>query len=241
MFRISRIQSLLPALFFFFVLQQLYSLLSGWIPADDSWSQLTRLMVDRLLYALILPGLGFWIYTRGLPYFQILQVTDTATLRPRVLRTLLPHNKILSSLGAGLLVGVILYGVVFFGHQLYELLPLPSPPRESVQPTVEKALKSEEGFLWILLFTGLLTPLLEELYYRTILQGSLLSMESSIFWALLFQALCFGLAHDFYVAPLLGIVGLVLGTLYWRNGVVSSWTAHATYNILILLQARWGG
>ncbi len=72
------------------------------------------------------------------------------------------------------------------------------------------------------------TPVLEEWFYRGELQRFL--DRGVRWWSLLLQAGLFALLHPPAVWPMLLLVGLAFGGLYWRHGLGSAMVAHAVYN-----------
>ena len=96
-----------------------------------------------------------------------------------------------------------------------------------------------------MLFYGasiLLTPIMEEFFYRGLFQ-EYLERQCPVALSLFLPAFCFGLAHislqNPVVFPLLTLVGFLFGVLYWRCGLGSSILAHGVYNLAILLSANF--
>ena len=92
---------------------------------------------------------------------------------------------------------------------------------------------------------GLVTPLIEELAFRSYLQRRLTARDwekvplAGFSWtALLATSLMFGALHDSWLRATL--VGLMYGIVLRRRGKLSdAVVAHATTNVLVLLQAWW--
>ncbi|MBX7058439.1 MAG: CPBP family intramembrane metalloprotease [Leptospirales bacterium] len=100
--------------------------------------------------------------------------------------------------------------------------------------------QSGVGALHSILLAGILiTPLLEEVFYRLLLQRSLQASIGA--WSILLPAGLFALAHPAAVWPELLGAGLCFGFLFWRYGPAATILAHALYNALVLIGEFWGG
>ncbi len=93
--------------------------------------------------------------------------------------------------------------------------------------------------LWIALSVVLMAPLIEELLFRVLLQGTL-EREVSPFWAILLTAAAFVSIHSWVDwAPLLPLA-LILGYIYYRRrSFLSVVILHGLFNGLNLLNAVW--
>ncbi|MBU41684.1 MAG: hypothetical protein CMN76_00575 [Spirochaetaceae bacterium] len=87
----------------------------------------------------------------------------------------------------------------------------------------------------------LVTPTVEEAYYRLLLQGYLtLSLAHSgagprsQLLALLFSAACFLLSHDYFIAPVLLIPALAFGLVFIRWNALAAILSHAVYNAALI-------
>jgi membrane protease YdiL (CAAX protease family) len=91
-----------------------------------------------------------------------------------------------------------------------------------------------------ILRTACVVPVIEEIYFRLVLTGSLEQSALARHWTILLSGLFFALSHHYSVAPFLFPVGLAAGWLFLRYGVLSSLSMHVVYNLAILLHARNG-
>ncbi len=86
------------------------------------------------------------------------------------------------------------------------------------------------------LFTGsIITPLLEEYFYRGVFIAFFLNRKGTNFTAIVTSSIAFGIAHNPTAAPLLILLGLALGLLATRRGLIFSIIAHSIYNGLIII------
>jgi len=193
---------------------------------------------ERALYGLLLPGCAFLLLF-FLPHAARRKepLPDSGDREKKVslgdrLKNLLgwgPDFKTGAVYGAGL--GALMFGAVFLLNYS-GAAPNNAPDPNGASGRI--ALRPEFMALFFL-STGLITPLLEEFYYRGILQGFLQTRGGSTIAAILAPALLFALAHSPRSALPLGIFGLLLGILYWRYRLGAPILAHTTYNSLILL------
>lgn len=113
-------------------------------------------------------------------------------------------------------------GLAFLGGLLYQWLAQPAP---SVNRGVQLVLESQgsERLLWLLALC-LVSPLLEELWYRSLLSGPGQGRA-------LASALVFGLVH-FDPSMLLPLVwlGLVFGWVRWGGGYWAAVLCHVAWN-----------
>lgn len=79
---------------------------------------------------------------------------------------------------------------------------------------------------------------LEEFFYRSCLQHYLARANPTLGWLL--QAILFALMHPVAVFAVLFLVGLALGGLYWRHGVLPAIVAHVSYNAALIALAGLG-
>jgi membrane protease YdiL (CAAX protease family) len=113
------------------------------------------------------------------------------------------------------------------GHALFRIL------RES--PTVM-------NYTAVALSAVLLAPLMEELLFRGMLQGSLRPLGRGV--AVTASATMFAMVHlgsvPWQVLPALGALGVVLSVMFERTGVIwPGMVAHATFNACNLVIAIW--
>jgi membrane protease YdiL (CAAX protease family) len=100
------------------------------------------------------------------------------------------------------------------------------------------------GFVVVAVLAVIGAPVVEELFFRGLLQGSLLS-SLGVAQAIVVQAVLFGLAH---VNPILGLAnvtvvvaitaaGIVFGVTAGRRGLPSSMVAHGAFNAVAVAVA----
>lgn len=84
-------------------------------------------------------------------------------------------------------------------------------------------------------------PLVEELFYRGLLQRGLADRAISPLVVVPVTALLFGLSHfQALQLPALVLFGLVLGLLAWRTGRLGpSWATHAVFNATAAITMIW--
>lgn len=86
------------------------------------------------------------------------------------------------------------------------------------------------------------TPVVEELYYRFMLQGYLMrSIENqghppiySQYLPLCFATVCFVFSHDYFIAPVLLIPSLAFGLVFIRWNAASAMISHGVYNAVLI-------
>ena len=190
------------------------------VPQLDWQRDLLALSLDRLAYALVVCGTGWLLFRRW-----FVGAMPTRREAP-------PPGDRWVGLLVGALVGALLFlGIAAIGPLLefYELVP--APRRQSLG----QALQNDTTTLVLhLLFTGCVTAALEEMFYRVSVQGFLHSHALPAWSAIVVTAALFALGHP-GVMPLLFVVGLAFGFLFWRYGPGSATLAHALYNSLLLL------
>lgn len=227
---------LLASLFSFFAGSQFYLLL----PLNDYQG-------ERILYILLFGPVAFFIYRKLCPPVQSGQVFADGTVfspgkHPQFLpfsnrvseadsseidqqsekfKTGLDQKKLLKGSSLALVFAIILWLVALFYGRFLEISCILNQKPE------------------VLFFTGFMTPLVEEFFFRYILLGFFLSYlpeKRRLFWAIILQAALFTLVHDqdYFIAPVIAAVGLVCGWLAVRYGVYASMLLHICYNILLL-------
>ncbi len=87
--------------------------------------------------------------------------------------------------------------------------------------------------------TVLIAPLGEELLFR--FAGiSLIKLFFTYPWPIIITAIAFGLAHNQFPLNIIsGVLGLVLGMIYWHFGLIASTIAHGTQNGVVLFHLWW--
>lgn len=120
--------------------------------------------------------------------------------------------------------------------------PLRSWRQSSPHPILELLRNSGHDNLtlvWIALEVVLLAPLVEELLFRVLLQGSL-EREIPAVWAILLPALAFVASHQTTDSMPLFPLALVMGYIYYRrHSFVANVVLHGMFNAISLLTAVW--
>jgi membrane protease YdiL (CAAX protease family) len=158
-------------------------------------------------YALIYVGGGFLLYKGVLPL--LLQAERPAVERPPVRQRQIWY----AALVAAALYGWI-HTMIYMGAGTMQV----KPP------------------IWQLVSSIVLTPLLEETFYRFLFQGFLLRRIHPLL-ALSIPSLCFAFAHDSSIAVFLIPHGFAFGFLFWRFGWWPAVLSHSLYNTFIILTA----
>lgn len=214
------------ALVGFLLLQTVFGEITLITKQMSGWNaEFPLLLLDRLLYLLIIPVGGALLYLR-LPGPVGIERTPFERPEPR------PSPWVSGMIGG--LIGILLF------LALLGWLRVIGP--EKAQPTMDgfswELLQSPTRFGTHVFSVGIVTPILEEIFYRAVLLRFLLELKHPPATAIVLQALCFGFSHPLPVVPVLTLIGLLLGVLYWRTGLGSSILAHSGYNLLILFYAR---
>lgn len=115
---------------------------------------------------------------------------------------------------------------MLFYNKIREYLPFlyGKPPTESISALPVLLVLSQIG----------ITPLLEEIFYRSYL-CRFLCERTGFKIGLFLQAIFFAMVHDYFVAPVILAVGLVSGMMYLRHGLAGSVLTHGFYNAGILI------
>lgn len=131
----------------------------------------------------------------------------------------------------GLGGGVLLFGLVAISAVLRKRFDL-APDADHVS-FLRTLLNSDGWTAWLAAASAaLLTPLLEESFYRLQLQRFLAPAGKAV--AAGVSALLFAVAHPLAVFPELLLCGLCFAVLYWRCGPLAAILAHVVYNSLTL-------
>jgi membrane protease YdiL (CAAX protease family) len=89
------------------------------------------------------------------------------------------------------------------------------------------------ALLFSLLVVVVLAPLVEEIVFRGFITEAFLT--NGCLWASAVSGGAFALAHLHIVElPWYGLLGVGLGVLYWRHGLLGSISAHASFNLVLL-------
>lgn len=229
----ERIKGGLTGLIYFIILHSLFYLLSGFYNKSPGWTEQSLLLFgDRFLYGLIVAFGGYLLYFHLSPVFA---EHKDGEKNKRIKLSLFKNDSPLRSLTSGFFAGCFLFGF------LLVFLHFKTPVKTSIFPGnfIYEFSRNRAGFWLYVITTGLLTPLFEETYYRGILQQFLMDHKIGPFSAIVLQTLCFIFLHKYNVMPILALLGLIFGILYWRLGLASSILAHTTYNLMILFHSHF--
>ena len=140
------------------------------------------------------------------------------------------------AVGVGLLGWIAsLMPVLMIQFGIKQLQPSDGPSHELLRFLQEN--KSPTEVMWVAAAAVVTAPLLEELVYRVILQGSLRAKVSRNL-AIIISAVIFAVAHGW--PNMLGLLplALILGYLYDRtNNYLTVVTTHAAFNMSMLLMS----
>ena len=227
--RFSFFPVLLFSILFLLSLRSLYLLLGAGLEG-------THPVLNRLLYFGIYDILGGGLFLFLLPWLRYQKVSDFSDWNllpfPLVSRKNSLFSFLLSILGGGAFYLLLLIVLHSTGN-------LDSGFRPGGFLT--DRLENDASFFWQFFLTSvLLTPVSEEFFFRYILPAGLVRSGMTEGAALFFLALAFASVHPPAAAPFLFLFGLFLGILARNRGLPGPILAHATYNALILLHARFG-
>ncbi len=196
--------------------------------------QLSPIVMERAAFGVSYVMIGMLVFLGVRRMLSILP-REPLGVFPGVVSVDRPSLKsVVYGLGGGAVVFLVVRGVLEIYKQS-AVLPEPSSPL--------RTLVDEGGtaFLFLVIASGIVTPILEEIFYRGILLGFLRDVGTPTAGTLLFQAVLFALAHTGPAVPIMVFVGLGFGILFWRQGLSSAIVAHIVYNSAILVEARWTG
>ena len=179
------------------------------------------LALDRVCYAIFITGAGWLVFRRWL-----VGPEPNADERP-----LVPSRW--RRLAIGCATGVVLFAAVTAFHYWMASRGLrPVPHRTALAAALDSDWRI---LLYHLIFTAAVTAALEELFFRGCLQHFLARQGAPTVIAIILPAVLFGLVHPPSVGPVLFVVGLGFGFLFWRYGPGSAILAHTVYNALLLI------
>ena len=209
----------------FFELQNFLS--SRMILWEEQQSSALLLLQERLLYALVYMG-GGWVF-----FYRKLRASPrpdfVLKLKDKKLSTAL-----LWGLGGGALSFTLLLAFLSYGGESGGVFDFNSRPEGFGKDLPLRVIlqKDSSTLLWHLLFSALLTAIVEEGYYRACLQNYL-QRGLTPFLSVSTSAFVFALAHGnvFYFMLL---PAFIFSILFWKQGLLSAIMAHAVYNALIL-------
>ena len=138
--------------------------------------------------------------------------------------------KLLSSIGWGLFVGIVLLGVSSFSEKLLSSVFLLTPSQHPLVAQVEQA-GSWQDLMGPLFLAGILAPFVEEVLYRGF-TFPVLMRRGGLWFGALASALIFAALHfSLYWLPEMLLVGTGLALLYYYTGsIYSAMLAHALIN-----------
>lgn len=237
----------------------LISLRASW------WKWLLFLLVSSLLISAVLMGAMVALYwywsidlrdylmqatppalTNGVASFLLLFAVLGTTVIPVGLLALMPRTRTLMMerltwprLGAlrRLLIGVLLFALLQWAWGRWGM---ESPQEMRLLEHIMTAVRAGGAFwptFWLLFFIGGVGPLVEELFFRGMLFGSL--RQRRAFWpAALITALTFGLGHGLVMGLPTALMGLYF---CWQveqdDSLVPAFLLHAANNTLAVLLA----
>lgn len=154
------------------------------------------------------------------------------------------------------------YLLTFNGHPAWKALPLSAlaglisgglvlliapfwPPGAdgwSAPPEATPPGAREFPSMFEILSLVLFTPLVEEAYYRFLMQGYLQrqlqdagqGQVRAVAFSLGFSVLCFAFSHHYFIAPVLLIPGLASGLIFVRWNALASLVTHSIYNSVLI-------
>lgn len=179
---------------------------------------------DRILYGILFPLFGFLFFFHLIPgIFGRGNRAQWEVTHSRPVR-----------MGIGLLTGLAAFAILTI-LDILSLMPDSPQNTDSIDSLFQNSTNPgiTIGLLWISM--GLITPFLEEIYYRWILPLFLVGRGFPILFAMIFQGLIFGLSHPPSAAIFLSVYGIALGWISGRWGLSASISSHMTYNISILI------
>jgi membrane protease YdiL (CAAX protease family) len=215
----------LPYLYALTVWLLLRSLFSVTIPHLHTANPVANVLSERILYLITYCVGGycfFHIFARN--FFA--NRTASTTFRRIVAFPEKPFRFV--SLLIWLSTGASLYFAIF----LLSALQNDGGASQSAELRT-RLLKGDIESMALIITISCITPVLEEFFYRGLLQN-FLSEKKGILPALLFQAALFGLAHPPSVFPVIALIGVVFGIVSMSYGSAASAISHAAYNSMIL-------
>lgn len=187
--------------------------------------------LDRISFGFVFIGLGIPAF---LGLRRLLKARSDYLIPPNFLR----DHRTLRWAGIGGLAGIGMFACVRVYLEIQKRA-YGLPDGSSIVKAQLDGSFLDLFFLFVL--TGLLTPILEEIFYRQLVLGFLRDTNVPTAGALLFQAALFALAHTGPAIPVMLFVGLAFGILFWRQSLASAIVAHIVYNSAILVEAWWTG
>ena len=218
----------------FLLFQSLFALLG----AELGRAGLQSALLERGLYALVFGAMAYAWFAWFLPrVFEL----EAGLWRPEgePAGRLLWGPAPVRGLAWGVAVGLVLLAAMPVYH--HWIRPGFDTGTTTAPSDLARALTTPAGLARALLLTGLVTPLLEEFFYRVILVGFCLRQNLTPLFSVSLGALIFAAVHPPEVRPLLLVIGLGLGVLFWRCGPGSAVLAHSIYNAGVLLYTSFTG
>ena len=214
----------------FFEIQNLYSKYYSLSFLKEQQSSPLLLLCERLLYAFVHLG-GGWLFFYKL--FAPAQPSLALKLKDKRMSTAL-----LWALAGGFAAFALVFLLTVYGGSIFGFEQKSGYLTDRHSPLREMLQRDSSLLLWHLLFSALLTAIIEETYYRACLQNYLQSGLGP-FLSISISAFIFALAHGEVIYFMLW-PAFVFSILFWKQGLVSAIVAHTLYNALILLVTSRG-
>lgn len=179
--------------------------------------------------------IGLWLGYLGAAFMATRQPLTAAA--PAELRLRARPIDLATGVAAGLVTSIVVVRVVYAILVLVGLVD--TADLEALSDPAERVSSLATGAGWAVLFVlvGIGAPVVEEIFYRGLLQPVLIQRLGPA-PGIAVAALLFGAAHQQPLQfPALAVFGAILGWLAWRSGRLGpSIVAHVTFNLLTLVQ-----
>ena len=208
----------ISAVFIFLIHKVSYSYLSELFFSMEH--PLLRFLFDRAAYFVLYPLAGWfsfkWILERNFPEKRFTPEGPAGNLQKMLFYALI---------SAFFLILVMLFFHFFIPSDNSGVLNRNTGKLPSVS--------------FLILFTAasvILTPVMEEIFYREFL-GKFLAERMGWETGIFLQALLFAFAHKTAILPVMFTVGIACGIMYFKFGLKGSILTHSLYNALVLMLA----
>ena len=218
-------------------LQISYAEIASLYTKELNWTNNTLLFLfDRFLYAALFNVAAYFFL---FPLFQFFLNQKNSSKKKWTLQLYLTlpsgeKRDLKTAIFAGSFLGIVLFFslLLFTNLSSGEKEPISFHYNDGkLQNEIRNRSNAPALFVGV---SGVITPILEEIYYRGLLL-SFLQGATAPYIAIFIQAAFFAISHPPAIFGFMFYVGSILGILCWRYGVVSSILAHTIYNSLILL------
>jgi len=163
---------------------------------------------------------------------------------PPPVRTHTVARRITNSIGLGVLVALALlpfcYVQLLVVNQVWDWLrPDQVRPQHPTLEWLTRLISNRQVVILLLVKAAVITPLIEELFFRGVLLGSVRRLLGSSWSAVLLSSVAFGLVHMGVPASVLPLtsMGVVLAVLRIRAGLAACVIAHGLFNVRTLALA----